>query len=239
MEPHVVKLARYLANLGYGTRREARQLIDAHRVTTAAGVVLREGDACEHDAIRVDGEPLDPPAGSVILLHKPAGFVCSARDIPPLVYELLPGRFRLRSPIIAPIGRLDRDTSGLLLLTDDGQLNHRLTSPRSRVPKRYEATLAAPLTGSEVELFASGTLVLDGETTPLLPAVLAPLGERRALVTMHEGRYHQVRRMFAATGNHVVALHRVAVGSLELGELAPGEWRVLQRDEREQLEARR
>ncbi|MEP6780452.1 MAG: pseudouridine synthase, partial [Gemmatimonadaceae bacterium] len=150
-------------------------------------------------------------------------------------YELLPPRFRSRSPVMAPIGRLDKDTSGLLLLTDDGQLNHRVTSPKSHLPKVYYAELATDLRGDEVELFASGTMVLEGETEALKPVALRVLSARAAELTLIEGRYHQVRRMFAAVGNHVDALHRVSIGSLSLGALTPGQWRVLDQNEIEQL----
>ena len=161
------------------------------------------------------------------MLHKPAGYTCSTTDPGRVVYELLPPRFRLRNPIIAPVGRLDRDTTGLLLLTDDGPLLHRIISPKSRIPKVYEATLARDLTGEEAAVFAAGTLMLRSETTPLEPAVLEPLGPRRARLTVTEGRYHQVRRMFAAAGNHVEALHRTAIGGLGLDDLAEGKWRLL------------
>jgi 16S rRNA pseudouridine516 synthase len=136
---------------------------------------------------------------------------------------------------MATVGRLDADTSGLLLLTDDGALNHRLTSPRSHVPKTYVATLAEPLRGDEAARFASGTMRLQGEDTPLLPAQLEVLGEREAALTIREGRYHQVRRMLAATGNHVVALRRTSLGTLLLGGLPEGSWRVLAPVEREAL----
>ena len=138
---------------------------------------------------------------------------------------------RLRSPLLSTVGRLDRDTSGLLLMTDDGQLLHRIVSPKSHLPKVYEATLAQDLRGDEVALFASGTLLLESETTPLAPATLDVLGPRHARLTLTEGRYHQVRRMFAATGNHVEALHRTRVGGLSLGELPAGQWRVLGDDD--------
>ena len=222
-----MKLIKYLSNLGYGTRREVTALVAHRYVTFPDGRVAREGDAFTHDALLVRGAPLDPPPGSVIMLHKPVGYVCSTREESKLVYELLPSRFLKRSPVMATVGRLDRDTSGLLLLTDDGQLNHRLTSPRSHVPKVYEATLASDLRGDEAERFASGTLMLDGETTPLAPAALEVLGPRTARVTVHEGRYHQVRRMFAAVGNYVTGLRRTAVGELTLNALPPGQWRVL------------
>ncbi|HSJ09053.1 MAG TPA: 16S rRNA pseudouridine(516) synthase [Longimicrobiales bacterium] len=198
------------------------------RVRSADGRILHVHDDCAHADVRIDGAPLDPPRGAVIMLHKPAGYVCSTRDANPLVYDLLPPRFPLRSPVIAPVGRLDADTTGLLLLTDDGALNHRITSPRSHLPKVYDVTLADDLTGAEAALFASGTLVLKGEATPLLPAALEVLDARRARITLHEGRYHQVRRMFAAVGNHVVALHRSALGGLTLGDLPTGAWRVLE-----------
>lgn len=225
------KIVKYLGNLGYGSRREVQQLLAQKRVRRADGRVLGPDDEFTPEEVRVDGEPLDPPPGVVLMLHKPVGYVCSTRDQNQLVYDLLPPRFRERSPIIAPIGRLDRDTSGLLLLTDDGQINHRITSPRTHLPKVYEAHLARDLRGDEAETFASGTLLLDSETTPLQPAALEVLGPRAARLTLTEGRYHQVRRMFAAVGNHVEALHRRAIGGLELGELAPGEWRVLSREE--------
>lgn len=226
-----VSLARTLAKLGYGTRKEAERLLSTRRVTTADGTVLSDRATAAHHDIRVDGAPLDPPAGSVVLLHKPVGYVCSTSDRPPLVYELLPSRFPHRDPVMATVGRLDADTSGLLLLTDDGALNHQLTSPRWHLPKRYEVTLADPLRGDEHAIFAAGTLMLQGERTPLLPASLDVLGERRAGLTIREGRYHQVRRMFAATGNHVTTLHRVSFGPLTLGALAEGAWRVLSADE--------
>lgn len=226
-----MKLAKYLANLGYGTRREVEWLIGRARVTGTDGAPLDARSAVNHAAILVDGEPLDPPAGTVLMMHKPVGYVCSTKDMSPLVYALLPARFRQRSPVMAPVGRLDINTSGLLLLTDDGQINHRITSPRAHLPKTYEARLAEPLRGGEAELFASGTLVLESESEPLRPAHLEAVGEREVRLTLTEGRYHQVRRMFAATGNHVVSLHRSAIGALELGPLPSGAWRVLAADE--------
>jgi 16S rRNA pseudouridine516 synthase len=226
-----MKLAKYIANLGYGTRREVEAMLRAGRVTRRDGRALSDGDAVAHDDVLLDGEPLDPPPGAVVMLHKPVDYVCSTRDASRLIYELLPPRFPERSPVMAPVGRLDRDTSGLLLVTDDGQLNHRITSPRTHLPKVYEATLAHDLRGDEGDAFASGTLMLDGESTPLQPATLHAIDARRARLTLTEGRYHQVRRMFAAVGNHVTALHRSALGPLSLGDLPPGEWRVLTPDE--------
>jgi 16S rRNA pseudouridine516 synthase len=223
-----VKLIKYLANLGYGTRREVVELIAAGRVTDRdSGRLTLDATDWSHERLRVHGQPLDPAKGVVIMLHKPVGYVCSTSDAPPLVYELLPPRFQQRTPIIATVGRLDRDTSGLLLLTDDGGVNHRLTSPRKVVPKTYRVTLAADLRGDEAAVFVSGTLRLSGETDALRPATLVTTGARSAEITIAEGRYHQVRRMFAAVGNHVTALHRAALGPLHLGTLAPAQWRIL------------
>lgn len=222
-----VKLLRYLANLGYGSRREVLGLLGEERVTDAAGELLYGDDVRPHEDIRIDGEALDPAPGLLLMLNKPAGVTCSTKDQGKLVYDLLPKRFRLRSPVVSPVGRLDRDTSGLLLFTDDGQLLHKIISPKSKLPKVYIAELANDLRGNEVATFASGTLMLESETTPLLPADLDVLGPRRARLTLHEGRYHQVRRMFAAVGNHVESLHRERVGGLTLGDLPEGEWRLL------------
>ncbi len=230
-----MKLVKHLANLGYGSRKEVAQMFRAGRITDARGEVLYADDQPAHADIRVDEAPLDPPPGLLLMLHKPVGYTCSRKDQGRLIYDLLPPRFRLRDPLLSSVGRLDRDTSGLLLMTDDGQLLHRITSPKSELAKVYVATLAHDL-GSEVAaLFASGTLLLESEQTPLLPAELEALAPRRARLTLHEGRYHQVRRMFAAVGNHVEALHRERIGGLDLGDLAPGQWRVLGEDEREQL----
>ena len=222
-----VKLLRYLANLGYGSRREVLGLLGEERVTDAAGELLYGDDVRPHEDIRIDGEALDPAPGLLLMLNKPASVTCSTKDQGKLVYDLLPKRFRLRSPVVSPVGRLDRDTSGLLLFTDDGQLLHKIISPKSKLPKVYIAELANDLRGDEVATFASGTLMLESDTTPLLPAELDVLGTRRARLTLHEGRYHQVRRMFAAVGNHVESLHRERVGGLTLGDLPEGEWRLL------------
>lgn len=222
-----MKIVRHIANLGYGSRRQVQALFGQGRVTDAAGAVLYTDDPVDHDAIRIDGQPLDPAPGLCVLLHKPVGYTCSTRDSGRLVYDLLPPRWRLRDPVLSTVGRLDRDTSGLLLLTDDGGLLHRIISPKAQLPKVYEATLAQPLRGDEAAAFASGTLLLDNETRPLLPAALEVIEPRRVRVTLHEGRYHQVRRMFAAVGNHVSALHRSRIGGLSLEGLAEGQWRVL------------
>jgi len=222
-----MKLLRYLANLGYGSRKDVTWMLREGRVTDAEGEVLYADDPVDHAGVRIDGEPLDPPPGLVLMLHKPTGYTCSTKDSGRLVYDLLPPRFRLRSPLLSPVGRLDRETSGLLLMTDDGALLHRIVSPKSRLDKAYDVTLAQDLRGDEAALFASGTLMLDSEDKPLLPAELEVMGPRQARLVLHEGRYHQVRRMFAAAGNHVVALHRSRVGGLGLDALPEGQWRAL------------
>ena len=165
------------------------------------------------------------------MLNKPVGYTCSTKDPGQVVYDLLPPRFRRRTPLLSPVGRLDRDTSGLLLMTDDGTLLHRIVSPKARLGKVYEASLAEDLRGHEAGIFAGGELMLDSETTPLAPVQMEVLGARRVRLTLTEGRYHQVRRMFAAVGNHVLALHRVQVGGLSLGGLPGGEWRVIGPDD--------
>ncbi len=222
-----MKIVKHIANLGYGSRKQVMAMFREGRVTDAAGEVLYADDPVDHVAIRIDGEPLDPAPGVLLMLHKPVGYTCSTRDAGRLIYDLLPPRFRLRSPVLSSVGRLDRDTSGLLLMTDDGALLHRIISPKSRLPKIYEAELAEPLRGDEVGLFASGQLLLEGETTALAPAVLEVVEPRRARLTLTEGRYHQVRRMFAAVGNHVEALHRSRIGGLGLQDLPAGQWRLL------------
>ena len=230
-----MKLVKYLANLGYGSRKQVALMFREGRVTDAQGEVLYADDPLDHDSLRVDSEMLDPAPGLLVMLHKPAGYTCSTKDRGRLVYDLLPPRFRLRAPLLSTVGRLDRDTSGLLLLTDDGALLHRISSPKSKLAKVYEATLANELRGDEAAVFASGTLMLESEQTPLLPAELEVIDPRRARLTLHEGRYHQVRRMFVAVGNHVEALHRSRIGGLGLAGLPSGEWRILGDNDRTEL----
>ncbi len=227
------RLDKLLANLGYGSRKEIAAL-------ARAGAIRLNGEpvtsADERHALTpalqagltIQGRPVDPLPGMALMLHKPLGVTCSHKEAGPLVYDLLPARWRRRDPALSTVGRLDKDTSGILLLTDDGALLHRIISPKSQLAKRYRATLAQPLTGDEGEVFASGTLMLEGEDKPLLPATLEPLSPTEAVLTITEGRYHQVRRMFAAVGNHVEALHRDRVGGLALpADLAPGAFRLM------------
>lgn len=223
-----MKLLRLIANLGYGSRREVTAMFRQGRITDADGEPLYADDRIDHQRVRIDGEALDPAPGLTLLLHKPAGYVCSRKDRGRLIYDLLPPRFLLREPPLSSVGRLDGETSGLLLMTDDGQLLHRIISPRSELAKVYEVSLAQDLRGDEAALFASGKLLLEAEEQPLLPAELEVLAPRQARLTLHEGRYHQVRRMFAAVGNHVQALHRSRIGGLELDGLAAGQWRMLE-----------
>jgi 16S rRNA pseudouridine516 synthase len=229
----MARLDRLLANLGYGSRREVTDLVGRRQVVLDGAVVRDAGARIPVTTdlparLTVSGQPLDPPAPLTLLMHKPLDVVCSHREAGRSVYELLPQRWRARIPALSTIGRLDKDTSGLLLITDDGPFLHRVISPKSHVAKRYVATLDRPLTGDETEVFAAGTLMLEGEKDALAPAVLEPLSATQARLTITEGRYHQVRRMFAAVGNHVIALHRDRIGGLDLpGELEAGAWRIL------------
>ncbi len=232
-----LRLDRLLANMGYGSRREVQQLVHAGLVTLD-GAVIEDADQRIavtrdlSDRMRIRGKPLDPPPGLALMLHKPLGVTCSHKESGPLVYGLLPDRWRNRDPAISTIGRLDKETSGLLLMTDDGNLLHRIISPRAHIPKRYHVTLDRPLRGDEAEIFATGTLLLDGEDKPLLPARMEALSSTSAYLTLTEGRYHQVRRMFAAVGNHVTALHRDRIGDLTLpADLEPGQYRLLSEDD--------
>ncbi len=222
-----VRLDRLLANLGYGSRREVTPIIKNGHVRVA-GEIVRDPNAkvLAHD-VRLDGEELDHPNGILVMLNKPIGVVCSHEPSEgQRAYDLLPPHWEYRNPRVESVGRLDKDTSGLLVLTDDHQLLHRLTSPKHHVVKRYEATLTLPYEGSLAERMASGTLVLDGESTPCLPATVELVDEHRPsiAISLTEGRYHQVRRMVAACGTHVDTLRRTHFGVWSLDELPEGAW---------------
>jgi 16S rRNA pseudouridine516 synthase len=228
-----MRIDRLLANMGYGSRKEMQALAKAGRIVLD-GAPVAHADARIAvtpdlaQRMTVQGRPLDPPPGLILMLHKPVGVTCSHKEAGALVYDLLPGRWRMREPAISTVGRLDKDTSGLLLMTDDGALLHRIISPKSHIAKRYRVTLDRPMAGDEAALFASGQMVLESDDKPLLPAALEVLSPTEALLTITEGRYHQVRRMFAAVGNHVTALHRDRMGGLDLPDgLEAGGYRLM------------
>ena len=228
-----LRLDRLLANLGYGSRREVEGLARAGRVVLDGAALTDAGRRLPLDPdlparMTVAGRPLDPLPGLCLMLNKPLGVTCSHKEAGPLVYSLFPERWRRRDPALSTVGRLDKETSGLLLVTDDGGLLHRIIAPKARVSKRYRVGLARPLRGDEAAVLASGTLMLEGEDRPLLPVEMEAHDPTRCAVTLHEGRYHQVRRMFAALGNHVETLHRDRVGGLDLpADLEPGAYRLL------------
>ncbi|XKE47335.1 pseudouridine synthase [Halomonas organivorans] len=225
-----MRLDRFLAETTELTRGLAKKALGRGEVRVN-GEVEKQGarHVGEADRVTWNEVPLALVGVRHIMLHKPAGVECTARrGLYPRAVDLidLPKAERLQ-----PVGRLDVETTGLLLLTDDGQWSHRVTSPRRACAKVYLATLARPLEGDAADgakaAFAKG-IRLEGEEVPTRPAELTLLDARHARLTITEGRYHQVRRMFAAVGNHVEALHRESVGPLVLdADLAPGEWREL------------
>ncbi|WP_038249061.1 pseudouridine synthase [Ghiorsea bivora] len=219
LEPKLERLEKIMSRLGYGARRDVPHWIREGWLTVngekpkSASVKVYAGD------VELDGEPLDHPFGLTVIYHKPLGTVCSRKEEGRIIFEDFPERWLDRKPPLSSVGRLDKETSGLLIVTDDGQLNHYLTSPKHHISKTYEVTLDSPLQGNEVETFASGTLMLEADDKPCLPAELMITGEKTVQVVLHEGRYHQVRRMFAAVGNHVTALKRTHTGNLSLESL--------------------
>jgi len=225
------RLDQLIASLGYGSRREVEGFIRQGRLQVTGVAKISSDLRVDPTLITFDGEPLDHPHGLLVLLNKPVGYVCSHNEEEgQTVYELLPERWSKREPQVVTVGRLDKDTSGLLLITDQHDLVHRLTSPKHHVSKVYVADLDRPLSSDASEIFQSGTLILKGEAKPCLPAHLEILSEKKARITLQEGRYHQVRRMFAAVGNHVVALQRLQFGHLDLSAVAEGQFKHLSLD---------
>lgn len=217
------RLDRWLKDTLGISRSEATTLVRRGRVSDATGAVIRDPAADAPAEVRVDGAPCAAPPRH-LLLHKPAGAVTSTSDRDgPAVTGLLPDA--LRRFAWMPVGRLDKDTTGLLLLTTDGELCHRLTHPSHKVDKVYAATLDGPVPLDAATRFAAGILLSDG---PCQPADLVQTGPNTAEVTLREGRYHQVKRMFHAVGREVIALHRRRMGPLSLTEdLSPGAVRPL------------
>lgn len=216
----------HLSSLGYCTRSEVKKFLRMNEVCINDNRVYNTSIKAYHDDIKINGEVLDDET-LLILLNKPQGYICSHNDSGKLIYSLLPQRYSRRNPKISTIGRLDIDTTGVILLTDDGVLNHRLTSPKKDISKIYEATLEKPLKGDEVEIFASGTLMLNGEEKPLLPAKLEIITPTFVKIEIVEGKYHQVKRMFAAVSNKVIKLHRTKFADFELENLKEGEFKII------------
>ncbi|RUR38595.1 pseudouridine synthase [Vreelandella populi] len=230
-----MRLDRFLSETSSLTRSLAKRALKNGEVTLNGEPVKQASIHVDtvHDDVLLNGEKLSLVGLRYLMMHKPTDVECTARrGLYPRVIDLidLPKAERLQ-----PVGRLDVDTTGLLLLTDDGQWSHRVTSPKHRCAKVYIAELAEPVEGSAAEWainqVAEG-LMLDDEETPTQPATLRFLTPQRAELTITEGRYHQVKRMFAALGNHVNALHRQSIGEIALpDDLAPGEWRELTPEE--------
>jgi 16S rRNA pseudouridine516 synthase len=220
-----MQFARLLFTQGFGTRRECEALVRSGEVRVGGKVIDDPG--ADFDAhgfqFEVEGQPWTYREYAVVMLHKPVGYECSQKPSAwPSVLTLLPPPLRRRG--VQPVGRLDQDTTGLLLLTDDGALLHRLTSPKRHVPKVYVAQTAGPVTPGQVEHLLQG-VVLHDDPRPVRAAAAARIAEDTIELTLTEGRYHQVKRMIAAVGNRVVGLHRSRFGGLCLpSNLAPARW---------------
>jgi 23S rRNA pseudouridine2605 synthase len=226
-----VRLNAYLARAGVASRRRADELIKAGRVVVNGEPGRLNTFVGAKDTVELDGRQLTPQRLAYLLLHKPAGVVTTASDPQgrPTVVDLVPAE-----PRVVPVGRLDADTTGVLLLTNDGELAHRLAHPRYEVEKVYEAEVEGRLDGETLQRLRDGIDLEDGQTAPAETKLIRPdLVELR----IHEGRKHQVKRMLEAVGHPVRRLHRSWYGGLTLHGLAPGEWRELTADELERLRA--
>lgn len=228
------RLDKLLSSTGRWSRREAKELVRQGRVTVNGAQILSAEEKIDPGAtVAVDGETLSLTAFAYVMLHKPAGVVSATEDgRDKTVLELLPPEYRKRG--LAPVGRLDKDTEGLLLLTDDGALSHRLTSPRSHVEKVYYARVEGVLTREDAAAFAAGMTLSDGLCC--LPAGLELLSPDECLVTLREGKFHQIKRMLAQRGKPVRYLKRLSMGPLQLDvSLLPGQYRLLTPAEVEML----
>ncbi len=228
------RLDKYLCDCGIGTRSQVKAILKAGRITLD-GKPEKDGSRKIDSAsvqILLDGAPVQGGGLTVLMLNKPAGFVTATQDPQDkTVMELLPPEYKNRD--LKPVGRLDKQTEGLLLFTNDGELLHRLISPKKEVPKRYYARHEGTATEEDVLAFSQGLILRDG--TKCLPAVLEPLGPGESAVTLCEGKYHQVRRMLASRGLPVTYLERLEEGFLTLGNLPRGQVRELAQEELDKL----
>ncbi|MCV6614437.1 MAG: pseudouridine synthase [Cellvibrionaceae bacterium] len=224
-----MRLDKYISNASELSRKQVHRLIKQGLVSVDGEIANSPASHIETSAeVVVDGELISLCGPRYIMLHKPAGYVCANADSEhPTVLDLL-DEPRLASLQIC--GRLDIDTTGLVLLSDDGQWNHRVTSPNKNLGKRYLVCLKHTISAEQIAELEAG-IRLEGEPKPCKPAKVERLYDNEVLVTISEGRYHQVKRMFGAVGNRVLELHRQAVGPLEIKELAEGDYRHLSPEE--------
>ncbi|MDX8395594.1 MAG: pseudouridine synthase [Mariprofundaceae bacterium] len=227
------RLEKLLSNLGYGSRRDVGCWVREGIITVDGKAAKSASQKVLASQVLLEGQSLDYPDGLTVIYHKPLGTVCSHKEDGRLIYDDFPGRWIDRKPALSSVGRLDKDTSGLLVVTDDGKLNHNITSPKHDISKTYAVTLDSSLQGHETDVFASGKLMLESDDTACKPAELEVTGSHTANLVLHEGRYHQVRRMFAAVGNHVTVLTRTHIGHLALQDinLKAGEYLVIEPEE--------
>lgn len=220
-----MRIAQILYSQGFGTRRDCSALVQRGDVVVNGRPVTAADEDFPEDRLHfeVQGKTWEYHATALVLLHKPAGYECSQKPRHhPSVLSLLPAPLRTRG--VQPVGRLDEDTTGLLLLTDDGGLIHRLTSPKHHVPKVYEVGAKHPVTDAQLANLLAG-VVLDDDPLPVRAAAAERTGEHTLRMMLTEGKYHQVKRMIAAVGNRVETLHRSAFGNLVLTDtLQPGQW---------------
>ena len=229
------RLDKFLTNAGVATRSQVKAILKTGRVRVD-GVAVKDGSAKidpQKQSVTLDGEVIGGKRRMVVMLNKPAGFVTSTEDPrDPTVMELLPPEYAHQD--LKPVGRLDKATEGLLLFTNDGDLLHRLISPKKEVPKVYYAKHEGRAGEADIAAFAGGLTLRDG--TVCLSAKLEPLGEGESLITVCEGKYHQVRRMMASRGMTVLYLERRSEGGLTLGDLERGKTRELTEEETQFLE---
>lgn len=227
------RIDKLFANLGYGSRSEARKWARNGRITMADGTVVKDVAAkVDPLLLRIDDEAIDEHEPIIILMHKPVGVVCSHSSADGArIYDLLPPRWAIRNPPFSTIGRLDKDTTGAILITDDTMLVHKLTAPKSRVPKTYRVKVDEVLDPAVLAQFDTGTLVMENEETPCLPAPWEIVSERVCRITIVEGRYHQVKRMFATIGYTVDKLHRESFAGLSADDIDLCGYRIVARDE--------
>ena len=226
----MLRIDKYLADCGLGTRSEVKKYIKAKQITVNGEVVTKPEQKIDEykDEVCFKGKPISYEKYVYYLFHKPAGCVTAKQDnVHKTVMEYFPEEIRIKD--VAPVGRLDLDTEGLLLFTNDGPLTHHLLSPTHHIPKTYYAVLDKEVPETAVELFKNGVDI--GDDKPTLPAELVIISAKEAELTIHEGRFHQVKRMFEAVGCTVTYLKRLSMGSLNLGELEKGEYRKLTEEE--------
>ena len=221
------RIDKLLSSLGYGSRKEIKQMINSCVVTSAGAIIKDNTQVVNPRNIKISNKSIKYYSGVNVILNKPIGYVCTRKSIENSIFKLFPNQWILRRPKVNTAGRLDVDATGIIIITDDGKLLHRIISPKNKVSKVYRVKLEKVIKSNYKSFFESGECIIKSESKPCKPVQFKKIGNNTAELELIEGKYHQIKKMFSVLNNTVIELNRIKIGNLRLNGLKLGQWREL------------